>query len=263
VSDDQDYRIELRIGRERVRLSAQIPAAPMSLLELLPIARSLADLTTQIAGREAQTLGRTVRCGPGCGACCRQLVPIAPVEALALRRTIEGLEPDHRARVLARFSEAQERLAQTGLGPRLGATLAQEGEAAGSRRTLGLAYFALSLPCPFLEEESCSIHPDRPLACREYLVSSDPAHCARPDADSVAVLEMPRRLSVLLSRLSESEIPGLRPWVPLTLALDETLFDAGAVGAAIGPGPALFEHLITLLDSGPLPAAGGPSQVSP
>jgi Fe-S-cluster containining protein len=36
------------------------------------------------------------------------------------------------------------------------------------------------MPCPFLEDESCSIHPDRPLVCREYLVTSPAELCAGP-----------------------------------------------------------------------------------
>ncbi|MEZ5279133.1 MAG: hypothetical protein R2770_01565 [Acidimicrobiales bacterium] len=41
--------------------------------------------------------------------------------------------------------------------------------------------------CPLLDDGVCSIRPDRPLACREYLVTSDPKHCAPPgeSADQV------------------------------------------------------------------------------
>ena len=42
-------------------------------------------------------------------------------------------------------------------------------------RILGREYFQLGIPCPFLEEESCSIYHDRPITCREYLVTSPPA----------------------------------------------------------------------------------------
>ncbi|HEY5241787.1 MAG TPA: YkgJ family cysteine cluster protein [Polyangiaceae bacterium] len=40
-----------------------------------------------------------------------------------------------------------------------------------------------TVSCPFLEEESCSIHPDRPPICREYLVTSSP----RPRAVARAI----------------------------------------------------------------------------
>lgn len=263
MSEEQNFQIELRIGRERIRLSAQIPETSIALLDLLPLIRSLADLVTQVATREAQALGRPVRCGPGCGACCRQLVPVSPPEALALSRTVGALEPGHRARVLERFSGNRERLTESGLEGQLRQALSQGDGGRDSRRTLGLAYFALSLPCPFLEQESCSIHPQRPLACREYLVSSDPVHCAQPDAETLEVVEMPRRLSVLLSQLAASKIPGQPDWIPLTLALDETLFDAESLANPIGPGPAIFEQLITLLANGPLTGAKRPSQGIP
>lgn len=263
MSDEQDFQIALRIGRERIRLSVQIPGAPVTLLDLLPLIRSLADLVTEVATREANALGKPVRCGPGCGACCRQLVPVSPPEVLALRETIGGLAPGHRARILGRFCENRERLARSGLEGRLREALAQGEGGRDSRRALGLAYFALSLPCPFLEQESCSIHPYRPLACREYLVSSDPIHCARADAESLEVVEMPRRLSILLARLAGSKFPGQPDWIPLTLALDETLFDAEAVAESIGAGPRVFEHLITLLANTPLPGPGQPPQGSP
>jgi hypothetical protein len=81
--------------------------------------------------------------------------------------------------------------------------------------------------------------------------------------ESLEVVEMPRRLSVLLARLAASKFPGQPHWMPLTLALDETLFDAEAVAEPIGSGPRVFEHLITLLANAPLPEPGQPSQGSP
>lgn len=238
-----------------MRLSAAVPEAPVSLVDFLPVLRSFADLVAQAAAREAERQGRPVRCGPGCGACCRQAVPIAPAEALDLRRVVADLEPDRRDRVLRRFAQARERLDSTGLLARLRADSVCVGSADGARRALGLDYFALGIPCPFLEDESCSIHPDRPLACREYLVSSDPAHCAQPDAATVAVVDVPRRLSMLLFELGAEERPDQRAWLPLILALDEAAFDAAAVRSATCPAPALFERVIGFL--APPPAEAG------
>jgi hypothetical protein len=79
----------------------------------------------------------------------------------------------------------------------------------------------LGIPCPFLEEESCSIHPDRPIPCREYLVTSPAVECARPTAETVHCVPLPMKVSRAALRLEE---PGLGervvPWVPLTLAPD-------------------------------------------
>jgi Fe-S-cluster containining protein len=247
MSDSRDYRIELRIGREPVRLSARVPEAPLPLADLLPTVRAFADLVGQVAAREAQSLGRPVRCGPRCGACCRQPVPISPAEALDLRELVAGLPAEERALVLKRFAQAVERLRAAGLIEALRGQLEGPGRGAGDRRALGLKYFALGLPCPFLADESCSIHPRRPLACREYLVSSDPSHCADPGAGQVAVLDLPRRLSVALSRLGRELAPGTPAWLPLCLALADEGCDWAGLATAARPGPELFERLLSLL----------------
>ena len=51
---------------------------------------------------------------------------------------------------------------------------------------------AYSQHCPFLEEESCSIHPDRPLVCREYLVTSPAELCAGPTQEGVTPVAVPK-----------------------------------------------------------------------
>ena len=66
------------------------------------------------------------------------------------------------------------------------------------RTPLALSYFRLGIPCPFLEEESCSIHPDRPLSCREYLVTSAPIHCAEQAPDKVQGVRLDAMVSLVL-----------------------------------------------------------------
>ena len=71
--------------------------------------------------------------------------------------------------VRVRFREGIERLRTAGLldAARDMAAL-PDGEA---RHRLGHAWFRQQIACPFLERESCAIHPHRPLGCREYLVA--------------------------------------------------------------------------------------------
>jgi Fe-S-cluster containining protein len=171
---------------------------------------------------------------------------------------VEELAPDHRQRVRDRFAQARASLAARGLLERLHPRQGSGLEAGQSLRTLGLEYFALGIPCPFLESESCSIHPDRPLACREYLVVSDPAHCAKPSAEEVATVELPRRLSVLFARLAAESAPDQPTWLPLILALDEDVFDGPAVAAARHTGIGLFERLVGRLSGNPAGDPAGP-----
>jgi hypothetical protein len=99
--------------------------------------------------------------------------------------------------------------------------LRQPGPAAGRElRPLGLAYFRLGLACPFLEDESCSIHPDRPLACREYLVTSPAEECARPSAETVRTVPLPAEVGAAVRALDRQASQHGVGWVPLMLALE-------------------------------------------
>ena len=75
------------------------------------------------------------------------------------------------------------------------------------------AYFALGIPCPFLEEESCSIHPDRPLVCREYLVTSPAELCAGPTQEGVTPVPVPK-VSLAARGLQDER----EEWFPLALS---------------------------------------------
>ncbi len=115
-----------------------------------------------------------ISCGPGCGACCRQAVPVTATELRAIRAWLDALPDDERSAHDQRIAATKARLD------------ASDAEAIGMENER--AYFALGIPCPFLVDESCSIHPARPLACREYVVTSDPVHCAsRADGQIVRI----------------------------------------------------------------------------
>ena len=114
-------------------------------------------------------------------------------------------------------------------------------------REIGLAYFRLGVPCPFLEDESCSIHPERPLACREYLVTSPASNCASPSADNIEMVPLAGKPSAAVMAVDRSSTPG--GWVPLVLALDW----AGDHPAAAQSRPAqdVVKDVFTRLAGGP------------
>jgi Fe-S-cluster containining protein len=182
---------------------------------MLPFFRAVAEAIVDRGVRHVEAEGRTVSCRAGCGACCRQLVPISPPEAHQIGDVIDALPEPRRATVRQRFEVARARLAKTPLLAMLEdpATFTD-----GDLQRLGLDYFALGIACPFLEDESCSIYPERPIACREYLVTSPAEACARPSAETIRMVPIPGQASNAVSRIDET--PGARfiPWVPLILA---------------------------------------------
>ena len=64
-------------GGWQLRAKVTVPAGPTRLRVLLPLVRSLTDHAVGVAVKAAEEQGHQVSCKKGCGACCRQLVPIS------------------------------------------------------------------------------------------------------------------------------------------------------------------------------------------
>jgi Fe-S-cluster containining protein len=240
--------VGLKLAGERFELSVTVPTAPVSGSSILPILHTLSGALEAQARANVERDGKRISCRQGCGACCRQVVPISEIEARRLAQLVDELPEPRRTVVRARFAAVVERLEQAGL---LETLRHPEHLTESDRSSLGLAYFRLGLPCPFLESESCSIHPDRPLACREYLVTSPAANCAKPSKENIERVELPMRLSTILPRLDHPTAPAAPPWVPLILALElaETQPDL----SSRRPGPEWMALLFEQLSGRPVP----------
>lgn len=161
--------------REPIRLMLTVPAGPVAVEDVLPILRGLSNLFTERAVARVEADGRAISCRAGCGACCRQLVPLAEDEGRALAHLVDAMPEPRQSRIRQRFEDAPQRLAEGGLLDRMNQPVDGSG-----RRALGLDYFRLNIARPFLEDEASSIHPDRPSNCRDYLVTSPAQNCATP-----------------------------------------------------------------------------------
>ena len=133
-----------------------------------------------------QEVGGAVSCRAGCAACCRQLVVVSPLEALAIERHVRAADRAQRRRweeAQARHSRALSR--RPSLMRRLQAFRAARGyQSPEEGDALEREYWAAQIPCPFLEKERCTIYATRPFACREHFVVTPPERCAT-DPDSV------------------------------------------------------------------------------
>jgi Fe-S-cluster containining protein len=214
--DQVSVRVGMKVWENDVEMEMTLPAGPTRLAALLPVFQRVADGLVDLGVERAGAEGRTVSCRKGCGACCRQVVPISEVEARRIGRLVEELPEPRRAEIRSRFERARARLAGAGLLEKLEN---RESFAEGEIPSFGLAYFHLGVACPFLEDESCSIHADRPVACREYLVTSPAANCADPKPGTIDQVELPGSVWVALARADAAD-PAARflPWVPLVLA---------------------------------------------
>ena len=241
--ETESANIELSGLDWQFRTTVSVPKAPMRFDELLPFVRTVTDAVVDATITSVKEVGRKISCKQGCGACCRQLVPLAEIEARALRDLVDAMPEPRRSEIRKRFSDAYRRLKSSGYWEKL---QRRESWNDDEVQSMGLGYFFQGIACPFLEQECCSIYPDRPSACREYLVTSPAENCQRPNSDGIDPVTLPFKMWTALARFDKptSSARFVR-WVPLILALDWA--DKSSEPVQARPGMELlrelFEHI--------------------
>jgi Fe-S-cluster containining protein len=200
-----------------LRASANVPAGQTTLTELLPIIQNIENAILDKVAEEARAAGRPISCKAGCGACCRQMVPLNVFEAEALTDWLHSLPAERQAELAERFRQALGALRDAGVIDKI---LDSEHAVEELPVTqVAIDYFHAHVACPFLENESCSIHPMRPLACREYLVVSPPSLCQDPSVNDVTGLRVPLKLSLVLHAFGQDVCGDRRGWIPLVFLM--------------------------------------------
>jgi len=235
-------RLTLAIGGQPVKVEAMVPSRPTRPHLMLALFRELANAVVDAAVASAAEKGEAISCRAGCGACCRQLVPITPPEAHDLEAFLRSQPSPRRHEIQMRFAAARLRLQESDM---LETLLHPERVSEDDKEGLALRYFGLGIPCPFLEAESCSIHPRRPIVCREYLVTSDPAHCATPRPDTIRMVTLAGKVSSALARVDSGDGEG-EPWVPLIVAAEWSHAHPDQ-GAAL-PAPDILQKVLANLE---------------
>ncbi len=197
-----------------IRGKVQVSTGPMPLVDLVPTALELTDILVRRACERETKEGRSVSCKAGCGVCCYQMVPLSPPEAIWISKLVDHLEKSKEPGLADRFDNIAKRL--QGLG--MVEDLLDPDYSDDVALDIARKYFSLKIPCPFLYDDSCSIYPYRPVACREYNVTSSPEYCADPYSNNVVKVAMPLPLSAPLARLT-AKLTDTKPrLIPLTLA---------------------------------------------
>lgn len=178
-----------------LEMEMTVPANPVKPQRMLPILQQMANSFVEATERAVEDDGDKISCKAGCGACCRQPVPISEVEVYQIAELVESMPEPRRGVIKQRFADGVAHFKKVGWFDKMngqfqaGGTLPSK-EAAQKAIGVVMEYFYEGVPCPFLENESCSIHPDRPIACREYLVTSPAENCKSPTAETIRVLDL-------------------------------------------------------------------------
>jgi Fe-S-cluster containining protein len=207
----------LKVAGRELDASARVPVGPCRVVDVLPVLHGIASMIVAVGEDQAREAGQTISCRAGCGACCRQIVPISETDALFLAGSIASWPEEKRQHVRARFASALAAFEAAGL---LDEIRRIDEFPPGVRLEIAVKYFRAGVACPFLEDESCSIHPSRPVSCREYLVTNPPANCRDPRADAIQMVELPMKPSIVLCHFGDGKGEDKLRYVPLILALE-------------------------------------------
>ena len=213
-----DLAVKIPHGELEARVSIPTDFIPIS--SIVPVLRELGEKAQSMEVTHSQKMGHTISCQKGCSACCQRfMVPVSPPEAFALTEVLDHLPDEHRMRVKSRLATVLQRLKESNVFP----TLLELGESPRQQSeedldSINRDYYALGVPCVFLENDVCSIYEHRPAACREFLVSSPAELCQDMVNNPIQQLPVPLRGGTVLSILWSDLMGGPVRLIPLPLA---------------------------------------------
>lgn len=204
--------VVLLINGQPVEMELTVPATPVKPQRMLPIFQKMSSDIASLSTMSVEAQGGKISCKAGCGACCRQAVPISEVEAYQLAELVEAMPEPRRSVIKKRFEDALEHITATRWFDdmvelrEMARTESPAFSQANYTETV-TKYMEQDVACPFLEDESCSIHADRPLVCREYLVTSPAENCKYPTAETIRKVPIILKPSKAMLKVGNIRIP--------------------------------------------------------
>jgi Fe-S-cluster containining protein len=215
------FEVALNTPAGRLTTAIDVPTGLIPITAIVPVTRRLGDEAAQLEIQQASAAGQTISCRMGCAACCRMLVPLSAPEAFALREYVDQLPIDRRTHLLNRLSDRKESLKREGLWDRLN-DVAEANRPVPDEELdpINRSYYALRIPCPYLEDEMCLIYESRPAACRELLVTSPAELCQDLVRNPVTPLPVSMRISSILGLVWGTLTSSPPRLIPLPMALE-------------------------------------------
>ncbi|MCP9452582.1 MAG: YkgJ family cysteine cluster protein [Nitrospira sp.] len=215
------FEISITTAAGHVSAAVDAPLAFIPLTSLVPLLRSLGEEAQRLEEARAAAGGRLRSCTKGCAACCRMLVPLSPPEAFRLMDHVRRWPVEQQEHLAVRLEATKSALVAHGIWQRL-LDVAESEQPPNDEELAPLneAYYSLRIPCPFLEENTCSVYEERPSACRELLVTSPPVNCNDMVSGTVEALPIPLRVGTILGLVWGELTASVPRMIPLPLVAD-------------------------------------------
>jgi Fe-S-cluster containining protein len=215
------FDIAVNTPAGRLNTVVDVPTGFVPITSIVPLTRRLGEEILKLEEHKSRQTGHVVSCRMGCAACCRMLVPLSPPEAFSLLEYIEQMPHERREVIEQTLNATKAGLAAHGLLDRLRAVAESDKPIPDEElEPINRAYYALRHPCPFLENEMCSIYEARPAACRELLVTSPAALCDNLAENPVEPIPVSVRVGTVLGLLWAAVSGSAPRLIPLPLVLD-------------------------------------------
>ncbi|MFC1676862.1 YkgJ family cysteine cluster protein [Planctomycetota bacterium] len=202
-----------------IHLDIALAKSMAKLSDIVPLARVLSSKLAIITLEQLREDGETIGCCKYCSACCKYLVPLSIPEAFRLNDEIKALPEQFRQQFTQSFVDASEKI------------LSKENEDfdlnESSVSQLQLSqiskwYSDLQLSCPLLFDDLCTLYEQRPLACREHIVTDSADLCHLDSVGEPRVVPMSVSILDALGELTGELLESQTKAVILPLALPWT-----------------------------------------
>jgi Fe-S-cluster containining protein len=215
----EQINVQLTVGGEPIEMGMSVPVEPVKLRAMLPIFRQMSNSFISSGEDAIRASGKEISCKAGCGACCRQLVPVSEAETFDIRALIDAMPEPRRSELIERFRAGMEKFNSAGYFDKL------DEAAKGSDEDYDeiiKEYFRFQVACPFLENESCSIHEARPITCREYLVTSPADLCDSAEGTGIENVRHFFQVKEAVISLSRDKTSQELPYIPMIRIMEWT-----------------------------------------
>jgi Fe-S-cluster containining protein len=195
--------LDLDIVGESTQFRIRVEDKQAKLADIVPMARLLSTRIIQSVQNILAGNGIAVPCGKGCAVCCHYLTLLSVPEAFRMMEEIM-LMPQEQFNDVKQYclkiaEQYEKQLLKYGaFNVSLNTNIVNEPQL----MEIAEWYFKKKLPCPFLHNNLCTIYGQRPVACREYLVSGSVLRCQANDDETARKVRVPILIANALTFLS-------------------------------------------------------------